>query len=227
MTEDIRAIEVKLPAGFRDRQRKWLAELGILDRPWLIFGAAPSPTIPDGILNTHARIDINNSGLTAQALGLGPADLTIRKKSKSWSEHPTLNTRGLIWYRSAPLLLMRLQLLMMPRVRVGSLMRFGRVERDAIVDLISGLKMRDAGERGKATNGVAAACYAIFVGIPEIVLCGVSLSQNGHSYNEKGRTRIQLEEDSLVLSRIKDHPSLFTTESNLARDAGIRLWQKS
>jgi hypothetical protein len=213
-----------LPDGFREQQRRWLAELGILDRPWLIFGAAPSPTLPDGILDTHARIDINNSGKTAQRLGLGPADLTFRKASKSWAEHPTLHSRGLIWYRSAPLLMLRLQLLLMRQVRVSSLMKFGREERDTIVDLVSGVKLDNVG-RGKVTNGVSAACYAIYVGIPEVVLCGISLSQNGHSYNGKGSTRAQVEEDALVLSHIKENACLSTTEEDLSSAAGVRLWQ--
>lgn len=217
-----------LDAGFRDAQRRWLAMLGILDRPWLIFGAAPDPTLPGDIVRTHARIDINNSGRAAQEMGLGPADLTFRKRSKPWAEHQNLHTRGLIWYRNAPLLLIRLELALKRRqAKVGHLMRMTRGERDTIVDLVAGTQLRGTGSVGKATNGIAAACYGLFVGVPEVVLSGVSLSKNGHSYNQAGKKRLQTDEDRLVLSRIKDAPNLYTTEPDLAAEVGMKLWQES
>jgi hypothetical protein len=216
-----------LDARFRETQRTWLAMLGILDRPWLIFGAAPGPTLPGDIVRTHARIDINNSGRTAQELGLGPADLTFRKRSKPWAEHQDLHTRGLIWYRNAPLVFMKIELALKRRAKVDHLMRVTRGERDTIVDLMAGTNLRAVGSRGKATNGIAAACYGLYVGVPEVVLSGVSLSKDGHSYNEVGRKRRQTDEDRLVLSKIKDAPNLFTTEPDLAAEAGLKLWQDS
>lgn len=212
---------------FRETQRRWLAGLGILDRPWLIFGAAPEPTLPGDIVRTHARVDINNSGRTAQDLGLGPADLTFRKRSKPWAEHQDLNTRGLIWLRNAPLFLVKIELALRRRAKVAALMRMSRGQRDIIVDLVAGTHLRDVGSRGKATNGIAAACYGLYVGVPEVVLSGVSLSKDGHSYNGVGRKRRQTDEDRLVLSKIKDAPNLFTTEPDLAEEAGLKLWQDS
>jgi hypothetical protein len=212
-------------SAFRSRQQKWLAKLGILERPWLILGAAPSPTIPNGILSTHARVDINNSGLTAASLGLGRADLTLRKKSKPWSEHPDLNTRGLLWYNTNPTWLLRLQLLTMPRVRVDSIMAVTRTERDGLVEFMTGESIRGTGDIGKASNGVAGLCYALFMGVPQVVLAGISLSKQGHFYNELARKRLQVSEDAFVLSRLKDRPELFTTEPDLSAEAGIKLWQ--
>jgi len=215
----------QLPEHFRERHRKWLSKLGILDRPWLIFGSSPSPTLPPELLKTHARVDVNNSGRTAQMLGLGPADLTVRKKHKPWSEHPTMQTRGLLWYHTEPLFLMRLRLLMMPRVRVGRLMRASRMERDTIVELVAGASPRETGNTGKATNGVCALCYALYVGVPEVVLSGISVSKNGHSYNERNKARMQVSEDRFILGILKDRPNIFTTEDDLAEDVGIKLWK--
>jgi len=217
----------KLEDDVREKHRAWLAKLGILDRPWLIFGAAPTPTLPAGIFETHARIDINNSGRAAQELGLGAADLTFRKRSKPWAEHQDLHTRGLIWYRNAPLLLIKLELALKRRAKVSHLMKMTRMERDTIVDIMAGTDMRSVGSRGKATNGIAAACYALYMGVPEVVLAGVSLSKNGHSYNTVGKKRLQTDEDRLVLSRIREAPTLFTTEPDLAAEAGLKLWQDS
>jgi hypothetical protein len=214
-----------LPAHYREQQRKWLTGLELLDRPWLILGSAPSPTLPPELLRTHARVDINNAGRTADTLGLEPADLTFRKKSKPWSEHPALRTRGLIWYNTVPAFMLRLRLLALPQARVGKIMKASRSEREKIVEIVSNANPTEIGDRGKVTNGVAALCYALYVGVPQVVLTGMSLSKDGHSYNEVNRARRQIEEDAFILDRLKSRPDVLTTEPDLARDTGIRLWK--
>lgn len=221
-SEDWRA--PSLPPHYREQQRKWLASLGLLERPWLILGSAPSPTLPPQLLETHARVDINNAGRTADLLGLGPADLTFRKKSKPWSEHPALRTRGLIWYNTVPAFMLRLRLLALPRTRVGKIMKATRSEREKIVEIVSNANPNEIGDRGKVTNGVAALCYALYVGVPQVVLTGMSLSKDGHSYNEVNRARRQIEEDAFILDKLRDRPEVLTTEPDLAFDTGIRLW---
>jgi hypothetical protein len=213
-----------LPAQFRERQRRWLSSLGLLEKPWFILGSAPLPTLPPELLKTHARVDINNAGRTADLLGLGPADLTFRKKSKPWSEHPALRTRGLIWYNTVPAVMLRLRLLTLPKARVGKIMKATRGERERIVENVANANPHEIGDRGKVTNGVAALCYALYVGVPQVVLTGMSLSKDGHSYNEVNRARRQVEEDAFILDKLKDRPEVLTTEPDLARDTGIRLW---
>ncbi len=163
----------------RQNHRRWLSRLGILDKPWLILGSAPSPTIPPELIGYCARVDVNNSGKTANALGLPPADLTFRKKKKSWEEHPYVRTRGLLWLHTRPLWFMRLMLLLRPHVQYKSLMRATKGEREAIVDAVSGGLPADVGDVGKVTNGVAALCYGLFLGVPSITLAGFSLIENG------------------------------------------------
>lgn len=225
MDWNIKPSEMARWVKFRNIQRQWLFDLGILDKPWLILGAAPTPTIPEQIFASHARVDINNAGLTARSLGLGRADLTIRKKSKSWDEHPTLNTRGLLWYHTSPIWMLKIQLMMMSRVQVDSIMKVTRSQRDSLVDIVAGETIRGTGDIGKASNGIAAVCYALFVGVPEILLSGVSLSKQGHSYTDLASTRLQVSEDALVLSRLKTRADVFTSEPDLAAEAGIKLWE--
>lgn len=203
--------------------QRWLTKLGILDRPWLILGSAPEPTLPSDILQNCARVDINNAGRTAEILSLGPADLTIRKRRKTWKEHPRLRTRGLLWFHTAPLFMMHLRLWMKPAVRVGSLKRATKDERDAIVRRIVGSIPEDIGRYGKATNGVASVCYALFLGVPTVVLSGISVVKMGHSYNEVGKLRKQIDEDRYVLQKLSSFPNVVTTEPELSRETGIRL----
>ncbi|MCO6050958.1 hypothetical protein NGM99_14335 [Mesorhizobium sp. RP14(2022)] len=206
------------------RHRPWLESLGIRSKPWLILGSAPDPTLPPAIFGTHARIDINNVGRTAQALGLGRADLTVRARKKSWEEHAHVDTNGLLWMHTWPRFMMRLPLIGKSYDHIGSVMPLKRPERDLIVSHIAGASPQSIGDLGKVTNGVAAACYAMFLGVPRIVLAGISLSKVGHSYDELGRRRRQVDEDAFILERLKTRADLFTTEPDLAEDAGIKLW---
>lgn len=210
-------------AILRERHRHWLARLGILDVPWLILGSAPSPTLPPDLIGRCARVDINNSGKTASALGLPPADLTFRKRRKSWEEHPHVRTRGLLWLHNKPLWWMHLELLAKPHVRYESLMRATKPEREAIVRVVSGGLPADIGEVGKVTNGIAALCYALFMGVPSVTLAGFSVTRMGHSYDDKGKVRRQIAEDSFVLTRLRDRGNVFTTEMDLSERIGLPL----
>lgn len=210
--------------SLRNKHQAWLRKLGLLDRPWLVFGSAPDPTLPADLLSRAARIDINNAGRTAAALGLGPADLTVRTEKKPWSEHPDLDTRALLWIHRGPTLLMRWEIHRKANAKIGVLRRWSRKEREAIVDAIAGEAVAGIGNWGKATTGIAATCYGLFVGVPQIVLCGISLNAAGHSYNDVNRARKQIDEDAFVLGRIRTRPELFTSESSLAKATGLKLW---
>ncbi|TCU14637.1 hypothetical protein [Rhizobium sullae] len=209
------------------RHTAWLDKLGIRHRPWLIFGSAPNPTIADEFIELCARVDVNNSGRTAEMLGFGRADLTIRKRRKSWLEHPRLNTRGLVWFHTAPTAIMRLQLLLKPHVRVGTLQKLTKDERNAIMNEIVGPIPEGIGKIGKATNGVAAICYGLFLGAPSIVVSGMSVTKMGHSYNEVGKTRKQIDEDIYALTKLSAYPNLFTTEAELSEITGMTLIQNA
>ncbi|WP_438270201.1 hypothetical protein [Rhizobium mongolense] len=207
----------------REKHRLWLSQLDIRDQPWLILGSAPSPTIPADLIGHCARVDVNNSGKTAAALGLPPADLTFRKRKKSWDEHPHVRTRGLLWLHTKPLWFMRLRLLLMPQVQYQSLMRATKDEREAIVTAVSGGLPPGVGELGKVTNGVAAVCYALFMGAPSVTLAGFSVTKMGHSYNDRGKLRRQIAEDTFVLTQLRNRGNVFTTEGELSAQIGLPL----
>ena len=159
-------------------------------------------------------------------MGLGAADLTVRTHRKSWAEHPDLDTNGLLWTHRWPTIVMRCQMLGQTRAKVAHLRRWTREEREAIVDTVIGTTVAGIGNWGKATTGVAAACYGLFVGVPEIVLVGISLDAKGHSYDSLQRARRQTDEDKFVLERLKSRPELFTTEAALAKCTDIRQWRE-
>ena len=203
--------------------RRWLDTRGMLDRPWLVLGAAPSPTLPPAALAARARVDINNAGRTAEELGLGRANLTFRSKKKSWAEHARLDTDALVWIHTLPSWAARLDLLRRPHVHVGTVRTLTRVDREALVLQESGASLAEVGELGKVTNGVAALCFGLALGVPRIALAGISLTAAGHSYDDRGRTRRQVDEDTVVLRALAARPEVETTEPGLAELTGIRL----
>ena len=208
---------------WRATHHAWLSRRGLLDRPWLILGAAPGPTLPPGLLGRCARVDVNNAGRTARELGLGRADLTFRSKKKSWEEHPHLDTRALVWVHTLPAWAARIALLRHPHDHVGSLRTLTRRDRERLVLDESGVDVADVGELGKVTNGVAALCYGLALGVREIVLSGVSLTATGHSYDQRNRPRRQVDEDTVMLRALAARPEVATSERDLAESAGLRL----
>ena len=155
-------------------------------------------------------------------LGLGRADITFRSKKKSWEEHPNLDTNALVWVHDRSNWVARLILTRKPLRHVGTMRVIRRRTRDMAVIQQSGVSLIDVGELGKVTNGVAAACYGLALGVPKVTLCGLSLRDVGHSYDQKGRRRRQLDEDLLVLRALAADERVSTTEHSLAEDAGIR-----
>ena len=205
-----------------EKHRRWLGRLGLLDRPWFVLGAAPAPTIPPDI-ELFVRVDVNNSGRTAQELGLGRADLTFRSKKKSWDEHRTLDTEALLWIHDRPTWLARMMLARRPHRYVGSLRVMRRRIREHAVVSESGVTPAEIGELGKVTNGVCAACYGLALGAPEIVLSGISLTKAGHSYDDQGRKRRQIEEDRFVLEALVRRGQVKTTEQDLHESVGLPM----
>lgn len=209
----------------RAAQRDAMARLGLLDRPWVILGGAPQPTMPDELLASHARIDINNAGLAARQRGWGPADLTVRRPVESWSAFPDLETRALLWYNARPRWRQRWKLMRQRRAKIGALVSLSPDDREAINQAMIGPEILGIGELGKPSTGIAALCYGLFLGVPEIVLAGFSFARAGHSYDALARPRMQIPEDRHALQRLREDPRVATTEPELAADIGLRLWR--
>ena len=208
------------------RHRRAMAPTGLLERPWLILGGAPDPVLPPDLLASHARVDINNSGKAAAERGLGRAALTVRRTRERWDVHPGLDTEVLLWFTAKNLFALRFKLLLQRQARVDRLIRMPKTERDAVVQHVVGPGVRSVGDLGKPSNGIAALCYGLFLGVPEIVLAGFSLTRSGHSYDRLARPRKQIDEDRFVLGRLAADRRVATTEAELAEETGIRLWQR-
>ncbi|HEX2021049.1 MAG TPA: hypothetical protein VGO17_19130 [Aurantimonas sp.] len=209
----------------RQAQREAIDRLGLLCRPWVILGGAPDPTMPAALLANHARVDINNAGLAARQRGWGPADLSVRRPVESWKVFPDIETRALLWYTARPRWRQRWKLMRQRRAKIGALVSLDPDDREAINQTMIGPEILAVGELGKPSTGVAALCYGLFLGVPEIVLAGFSFSRAGHSYDTLARPRLQIAEDRFALERLRQDSRVATSEPELAEDLGLRLWK--
>jgi hypothetical protein len=220
--------DAPLPARLlqvREAHREAMGRLGLLHRPWVLLGGAPEPTMPTDLLASHARIDINNSGLAAKQRGWDPADLTVRRPVESWKVFPDLETKALLWYNARPRWRQRWKLMRQRRAKIGALVSLDPDDREAINQALLGPEILTVGELGKPSTGIAALCYGLFLGVPEIVLSGFSFSRAGHSYDTLARPRLQIAEDRYALTRLREDKRVATSEPELAEDLGLRLWK--
>ncbi|NDV88062.1 hypothetical protein GTW51_15265 [Aurantimonas aggregata] len=209
----------------RETHRAAMDRLGLLQRPWVILGGAPEPTMPAALLASHARVDVNNAGLAAKQRGWGPADLTVRRPVESWTVFPDLETKALLWYNARPRWRQRWKLMRQRQAKIGALVSLDPDDREAINQGLIGPEILAIGELGKPSTGIAALCYGLFLGVPEIVLSGFSFTRAGHSYDTLARPRLQVAEDRLALERLRSDRGVATSEPELAEDLGLRLWR--
>lgn len=207
----------------RHRHTRWLERGGMLERPWLILGSAPDPTLPVPLDPRVAHVHINNAGLTAHARGLPPADLTYRAGRKPMTPLNGLSSRNMLWVTSQPRLPMRLRALYAIPLRVERAETLSFRDRDRIVEAVIGTEIRSVGVYGKPSSGVAAIAYALFCGVPEVIVAGISVELDGYSYEAPPEVRKQKEEDRFALAELaKRHPGIATSEPALAAATGLR-----
>lgn len=210
--------------AIRESHRAQIDRLGLLHRPWVLLGGAPEPTMPEALQASHARVDINNSGLAAKRLGWGPAALTVRRPVESWEVFPDLETRAMLWFSPRPKWRQHWKLMRQRKAKIGALVSLHPDDREAINLAMIGPEMISIGELGKPSTGIAALCYGLFLGVPEVVLSGFSFARTGHSYDTLARPRWQIAEDRHALQQLRGDPRVATSEPELAADTGLRLW---
>jgi hypothetical protein len=85
-------------------------------------------------------------------------------------------------------------------------------QRAAIIRDVCGLELGFGSPSDRLSNGMFAACIAVWAGASEIVMCGFSL-KGGHSYIEGETPRSNLDGDTAFLVIAKNLSCRFTTTS--------------
>jgi hypothetical protein len=207
----------------RDEHRHWLSTRGLLDRPWFVLGSAPNPTIPPDITSRAALICINNAGTTAVRMGLPPADLTFRNNSKGWLALADCKVPLVLWVTNRNPLHILWKRMFIRTAGLGEIKTLRRELRRAIDLHVLSSGSNDEEQIKKPSTGIFAITYALFVGVPEIILAGMSIDKKGYSYDAPRSRMLHSAEDRFALERIAaGYPSVRTSEPAIADETGIR-----
>jgi hypothetical protein len=217
------AIDPAGPAfiGLKRYHREWLGARGLLDRPWLILGSAPQPTIPSHRPAGCAYVYVKYAGRSAKRHGLPPADLTFTTVWQSSDRMKDIAVDNIIWLRP--------KLGLAGRVRRAFGLRATRIsdmlgrERDAYV--METLGSLFAQEERRPSNGIGLISFALAQGVPQIIIAGISVDVAGHEYDDLKRRRRHSREDIAALKRVAErYPFVSTTERRLSEETGLPLY---
>jgi hypothetical protein len=210
----------------RDEHRRWLSHHRLLDRPWFVLASAPDPKIPPGIAERAALICINNVGIAAARMGLPPADLTFRNKNKEWKTLAGCKIPLVLWVCDrTPLQMWWKKVLIGRRSELGEVRVMARNDRRYVYEHMLRDDPLKGEEIGKPSTGVFAVLYGLFVGVPEIILAGMSLDKQGYSYESQRARMLHGAEDRFALEQVAKHyPSVTTTEPVIVEEVGIPLY---
>jgi hypothetical protein len=100
-----------------------------------------------------------------------------------------------------------------------------RLERDQFIIRTLGSLFTGLGEEKRPSNGIGLLAYALALGVPQIIVAGMSLEVNGHDYNGVGKKRRHVAEDRAALKKMAAiYPIVSTTEENLNRLTSLPLY---
>lgn len=209
----------------RTEHREWLAARNLLERPWFVLGSAPDPTIPEDMKHRAALIAINNVGITAQRLGLPPASLTFRNKNKEWKTLKGIEVPLVLWVCDRTPFQLKIKMMMI-RAKLGEVRVMPRDHRKAVYSHMLGADHDNPDAIGKPSTGVFAVLYALFVGVPEIVLGGMSMNKQGYSYEYKKARMMHQDEDRFALETVaRRFPQVSTSERVIHEAVGLPLYR--
>jgi len=213
----------------RQRHTRWLSRNGLLGRPWFVLGSAPEPTWPEPMPDDLAQIHVKYVGQFAKKVGALPSpDLTFLVDVPKPHQIEGLKfTRILRMTEKRWDLRLNRARLAMPFPPPTEI-RLSKVERDLVLADVIGDVFRGVGVEERPSNGIFLICYALFVGVPEIIVAGISVTSDGHSYNATARRRRHKEEDAASLQFIaKTYPTVITTEQALSAAVGLPLGRRA
>jgi hypothetical protein len=192
-----------------------------------VLASAPNPRIPADITDRAALICINNVGIAAAGMGLPPASLTFRNKNKEWKTLAGCKIPLVLWVCDrTPLQMWWKKFLIGRRSELGEVRVMARDDRRYVYEHMLRDDAANGAEIGKPSTGIFAVLYGLFVGVPEIILAGMSLDKEGYSYNSPRARMLHGAEDRYALGQVAKHyPAVSTTEPVIAAETGIPLYR--
>jgi len=200
-----------------------------LTGPALVVGSGPGARLPDGFSDLWTVATVNASQATASSLGCGNPDLTLFGKAvlerrpvnrEAQKVIRGLSTETVIWQNRKWWLRIRLAVLGYSYARICLMSEEVRLK------VISEAVGRHIGREGRPSNGVLLALLCLQLGNSIVVMTGFSLSQSGHSYNDKGRVRNHSNADREVLAdALARGARIYTNDPVFASESGLPLYR--
>ncbi len=219
--------DIAMLTAFKRRHRRWLERGNLLGRPWLFLASAPHPTVPASLPPNTAHVYIKFAAIAGRKRGMPEPDLifvndyNVEKQTQGLNCHRILSLTG----KNRKIAIDRI-VHTLPFLQSRP-MHMSDSERDMICQAVLGEAFIGVGSMIRPSNGIALICYALLFDVPQIIVSGMSLTDEGHSNpNRKKFQRLHKEEDKASFSFFAKHfPAVATSEPELARLTGLQLFQ--
>jgi hypothetical protein len=165
---------------------------------------------------------VNGSPYVASRFNIHKSDLTVingfttaMKTEKSKATVPVwkgLKTQELIFVRVGDSVEHAREILTKVGFEHDRFTALSKHQRAAIIREVCGIELGFGSPSDRLSNGMFAACTAVWAGAREIVMCGFSL-KGGHSYIEEETPRSNLDGDAAFLVIARNLTCRFTTTS--------------
>ena len=225
---DVRMMsDTAMPGEFTRLRRRWLAAGGLLDRPWFFLASAPRPTLPDTRPPRTAHVYIKFASLAARELGLPDPDLAFVNDYGLERQTAGVTCNRILALTGKKRKLVADRILHNLPFQQARPMHLGEDERDMLLDAVLGDAYKGVGSMVRPSNGIALICYAVLFGIPQVIVAGMSLTDDGHNNpNRKKFQRLHKEEDRASFQHFaRHHPAIMTSEPELAELTGLPLYK--
>jgi hypothetical protein len=209
------------------RHRAWLERAGLLHRPWFFLASAPDPTIPPLLPPNAARIYIKWAGHTGKKLGLPQPDLLFVNDYNLRPQTSDLNCHRVLALTAKRKKVIFDRFRRLNPFASNSLKHITDAERDWILDTVVGDAFRGKGDMPRPSNGIALIAYGLLLGVPQIIVSGMSLTDNGHTNpTRKKHQRLHKEEDHASFVYFAENfPGVSTSEPELSELTGLPLYR--
>jgi len=206
--------------------------------PCLVLGSAPDPVRPVGYGAHWTFVSVNaaQSGaakvgvkripdltvMSGQLLGKKPENLAGQDALRDASTTQLLLIERGVRAREARPALRELN------YRYGALRTMDHWQRAGLTYRLLGEHLATGSGEEKISTGVFAVLVAASLGYGPIVMCGFSLSSDGHSYNPLGHRRQHREVDTRALRMLAQRQhAVFSSDPAFAASSGLPLWDGS
>jgi len=202
-------------------------------RRYVVLGSSPVPH--PAPLDGADLICVNSSGFVARDLGLPEPELTVLAGFKLIYPNRQEDRDALRGLKTKCLLLITYllpisleeaeELLEKLGYRYDELKTIDFADRAHVIRSVTGTGLGEAdAPENRISNGVFAACYALYHGASEVILSGISLTLDGHFYMTRTRPRrhITTDTEALIAMRTRGWP-VKTSEADVSQATGIPL----